>query len=142
VQRSTGKRVFYGVAEHCVRMSFVVPPGHEYAALMHEAGEPVCGDVTGPLKSLCPDYKAVEKRCEAATLARFQVRIPDPDLIKHFDLRMLATERRDLSNWAGEEWEWTRGAQPFDFTIEPWDMYVAAERFIARFRELAPVGVR
>lgn len=138
VSRATAKRVFYGVAEHCVRMSYIVPPGHEYDALMHELGEPTCGDMTGPLKSLCPEYKAIEKRCEAAGLARFNVPMRDPVLIKHYDLVMLATEKRDLMPMSDrEEWAWVKGALPLPDIIEPWSPYDAADRFLARYRELS-----
>jgi hypothetical protein len=139
VSRATGRRVFYSVAEHCVRMSHIVPPGYEYDALMHELGEPTCGDMTGPLKSLCPDYKAIEKRCEAAGMARFGVTMRDPVLIKRFDLVMLVTEKRDLMPGADRhEWTWTQGAQPLPEVIEPWDPYDAAAAFLARYAELNP----
>lgn len=135
--RILGRRVFYSVAEHCVRMSRAAPPELQFQALMHELGEPVCGDMTGPLKSICPDYKAVEKRCEAAIAAKFGVVMNDPDAIKHLDLRMLATERRDLMRWSGEDWAWTKGAEPFDFEIIPWSPEAAARAFLTRYKELA-----
>jgi hypothetical protein len=141
VSRVTGKRVFYTVAEHCVRMSYAVPEGSEYDALMHEGGEPTCGDVVGPLKSLCPDYKTVEKRCERASFERFKVSMSDPDLIKLYDLRMLATEKRDLMPMSeGDTWSWIKGAPPLTFEIVPWLQEEAAQRFIARYLELAPEG--
>lgn len=134
------RRVFYSVAEHCVRGSFQAEAEGRldlaFDFLMHELGEPVCGDMTGPLKSICPEYKVVEKRCEAANAARFGVEIRDPDAIKLIDLRMLATERRDLMRWGGEEWEWSKGAQPYDFKILPWAPDVAAEAFLQRYAEL------
>jgi len=135
--RILGRRVFYSVAEHCVRMSRAAPPALQFQALMHELGEPVCGDMTGPLKSICPDYKTVEKRCEAAIAAKFGVVIDDPDAIKMLDLRMLATERRDLMRWSGEEWTWVKGAKPFEFEIVPWDPEPAARAFLHRYHELA-----
>lgn len=139
VSRATGRRVFYGVAEHCVRMSYIVPEGYEFDALMHEMGEPTCGDMTGPLKSICPDYKRIEKRCEAAGMIAFGVKMADPVLIKHYDLIMLATEKRDLMPGADRhEWAWVKGAVPLPDEIVPWSPYDAAERFIARFHELAP----
>lgn len=140
VQRLTGRRVFYSVAEHCWRMSHAVVdegrPDLALAALMHEAGEGPCGDMTGPLKLLCPDYKTVEKRCERAILTRFGVEITDPDAIKFFDLRMLATERRDLMPWAGEDWEFTKGAAPFLWSIDPLGSNLAAHLFLNRYAEL------
>lgn len=136
------RRVYYSVAEHCVRMSWAVPPEHAYDALMHELGEATCGDMTGPLKSLCPDFKTIEKRCEAAGFARFAVPMRDRDLIKRFDLRMLVTERRDLLLWNGEPWaDRHKIADPFEFEIIPWSPEAAASMFLRRFNELAPTEV-
>ena len=136
--RVLGRRVMYSVAEHVVRGSYAVEPHLALQFLMHESGEPVCGDVTGPLKSICADYKAVEKRCERANLKRFGVEITHPDEIKAADLRMLATEQRDLMNWRGEEWDWLKGAKPYDFEIVPWGVDEANERFLSRWEEIRP----
>ncbi|MUO84850.1 hypothetical protein BBK77_012355 [Agrobacterium vitis] len=132
------KRVLYVVAEHCVRMSYAVEQQHALAALMHECAESVCGDMTGPLKSMNPSYKATEKRCERAILNRFNVVISDPLAIKHADVRMLATERRDLMCWHGEKWTNDDIATPYDFEIIPWEPEEAAKAFLNRFFELAP----
>jgi hypothetical protein len=102
VSRKTGRRVYYSVAQHCEIMSRIVPVGHEYAALMHESGEPVCGDLNSPLKSMLPEYRVIEKRCEKAIMGIFRVDVKDPALIKLFDVRLWATERRDLMNWDGK----------------------------------------
>jgi hypothetical protein len=137
VLRYTGRRVYYSVAEHCLRMSYQVPADLAYDALMHELGEATCGDMTGPLKAICPDYKAVEKRCEAAAMKRFRVKNIAPGTIKHFDLRMLATERRDLMPWKGQEWQTVGTAEPFPdqitYTLSPMR---AAEEFMIRYRQL------
>ncbi|WP_296100268.1 hypothetical protein [uncultured Agrobacterium sp.] len=130
------RRVFYSVAEHCVRMSHVVPPHLALEALMHEVGEAVCGDMTAPLKSMIPDYKAIEKRCEAAILKRFGVTITDPLEIKKADVRMLATERRDLLPWNGEDWSIGKGVDPYCFEIIPWSPDSAALAFINRYDEI------
>jgi uncharacterized protein len=143
IERATGKRAFYAIAQHCVLMSDVVDPKHAYEALMHEACEPVCHDLTAPLKSMVPGYKAIEKRCEAANLSRFQVSTSAPDLIKNADLRMWATERRDLLPWDGERWSAEDKLQPYDhIKIVPVGPYEAAEMFIHRFNELKPDGIR
>jgi uncharacterized protein len=137
VSQETGKRVFYSVAEHCVRMSFVVPPTLALHALMHEAGESTCGDMPGPLKALCPDFKKIEKHCEAALLQKFEVVVRDDEQIKHFDRVMLATERRDLMPWRGELWGDIDELAPLQEEISPWPPETAAERFLARYRELS-----
>lgn len=132
-----GRRVFYSVAEHCVRMSGVVPHAFAFDALMHELGEAPCGDATSPLKRICPDFKSVEKHCARALEAQFGVTMTNPALIKHYDLRMLATERRDLMRWSGEPWEILKGVEPLDIRILPMGPDAAAEAFLARFTELA-----
>jgi hypothetical protein len=142
-RRLDGSRVFYGVAEHCVRMSYRLAADghgriHSLAGLMHEAGEPVCGDMPGPLKVLFPEFKALEKRCEAAVLQLFGVDIPDQDLIKRYDLRMLATEKRDLMPASRHhEWSWVRGYEPFPETIHPYEPDEAAEAFLERWKDLS-----
>lgn len=141
VSRRTGKRVFYSTAQHCVIGSETVPPEHAYDALMHEAGEPVCMDMNAPLKSKCPEYKTIEKRCEAANMKKFLVPMRDPALIKLMDIRLWATERRDLMRWNGERWSNDDRVQPYDFEIVPVGPYEAAEMFLDRFRQIAPKEV-
>ncbi|ATE84626.1 5'-deoxynucleotidase [Sinorhizobium phage phi2LM21] len=136
VSRVLGCRAMYTVAQHCVLMSYAVAPHLARAALWHEAGEAVCGDMTGPLKSKNPSFKADEKRCEAAILARFGIEITDPVSIKQADIRMLATERRDLLPWRGERWPLDDEALPYDFEIWPWPPNEAAEGWLRRAREL------
>lgn len=145
-----GRRFFYSVAEHSVRGAKALLDGGyrqdiAYDFLMHEGGEPVCGDDPGPMKPLCLDKKALEKRCEAAAHARFHVQMIDRDLIKHWDLRMLATEQRDLmpqsrnDRWRNAEDHPRDLPAPFDFTIVPWSHpNVAAEEFLAMFERIAP----
>ncbi|CDZ43223.1 Putative hydrolase of HD superfamily [Neorhizobium galegae bv. officinalis] len=135
VSRRTGRRVYYPIAQHCVIMADHAPPGLKFAALMHEVGEATCLDMTAPLKSLCPDYKRVEKRCEAAGLRRFDASSPDPAALKLLDMRMLATERRGRLPWKGEEWTGT--AEPFEAEIIPWqDPHFAADTFLATYHTL------
>jgi hypothetical protein len=139
VSRATGKRVFYSVAEHCVRTSWAVPQRDDlpYDALMHELGECPPGDMAGPLKSICPDYKKIEKRCQAANQVRFDVTMREPAVIKHWDLVMLATERRDLTAWRpGDTWSSLPGIEPLKETIVPWAPEEAAQAFLARYHEL------
>lgn len=137
VSRKTGRRVYYPIAQHCVLMAHHADTEHKLAALMHEVGEATCGDLNSPLKSICPDYKRVEKRCEAAGLARFGITMTNPSYIKHLDLRMLATEQRDIMPTRGETWGMLHGIEPFDAEITPWeDPHMAAEFFLAMYNAL------
>jgi len=143
VSSSTGRRVRYTVAEHCVRGSWEAPRMLAYPFLMHEVGEAVCGDMTGPLKTLLPGFKVIEKRCEAAILDRFDVPHGDAAIevaLKEIDLRMLRTEKRDLTPAKeAETWSGLDQFQAYDFRIvQPWSFEEAAFEFIKRFGELAP----
>lgn len=144
VQLSNGKRVFYSVAQHCV-----VGSAHclrkglgkvaAFAFLMHEAGEFALGDMCGPAKAMVPQFKEHEKRIEAVLLDKWKVPEFDKATLKHIDLRMMATERRDLMNWAGERWAYIGDAEPFQSMITPWSAHKAAKRFIDAFNHLAPI---
>ena len=69
-----------------------------------KAVSPFVGDLTTSLKSKLLEYRTIEKRCEKAIMGIFKVVVQDPALIKEFDVRMWATERRDLINWDGKPW--------------------------------------
>jgi uncharacterized protein len=139
VLRRTEERVYYSIAQHCVLLSRMFDdPADAYAALMHEAEEPVCHDMNAPLKSLCPDYRAISKRCQSANLRKFEVKPNFPEGIALGDIRMLLTERRDLTPWKGERWAADGYAEPYDFEITPVDPYTAAKMFIRRYNELRP----
>ena len=131
-----GGAPYYTVAEHCYRMSKAVPHHLAYAALMHECGEAVCGDMTRPLKSICPDYKRVEKRCDAAIRARFNVPTGHEVELKLWDMRMLMTERRDLMTWTGEEWPILDEIAPLPDLIRPVNAEDAVACFLYRYRQL------
>lgn len=127
---------FYSVAEHSVYVSMIAPPEHAYAALMHDAAEAFIGDVTKPLKELLPEYRALEKRVEAAVFARFDVPTPMPPSVKEADVVMLATEQLQLMR-NRDDWDWTRGREPAAISIAAFAPADAYRFFMWRFRELA-----
>lgn len=128
---------FYSVAEHCWHASYQVPAHLARAALMHDAAEAFIGDVTRPLKSLLPDYKAIEKRIEAAIWRRFAVEgIDDPD-IKRADLAMLGAEQ--AKNMPGHEDSWAilAGIDVPNITFRYWSPRSARHMWLTRYAELS-----
>lgn len=137
--RYTGHtRTFYSIAQHSVMVSQIVPPACALAGLLHDAHEAYVGDMSSPLKQLCPDYRAIEKRCEAAVLNRFGV-VMDAECkrwVKLADLRMLMTEKRDLTSATFHVWPGLDGIQPRVDRIEPWSQSRAYDNFMNRFVDL------
>lgn len=134
---------FYSVAEHSVHVSRIVPEEHALAGLMHDAAEAFVGDMAKPLKVMCPDYQAIEKRVEAAVLDRFGIAMPLDRSIKEADIRMLATEQAQLMK-NSDDWNYTHGRPVVDgLTIECLPPDDAFNLFIARFEELTgqPCGI-
>lgn len=120
VCRFTGQCTsFYSVAQHSVLVSRNVPVYDRRAALLHDAAEAYVGDMSGPLKQLCPDYKVIEKRVEAAIFAKFGISTPLPPSVKHADLRLLRTEQRDLTAGHAESWNGLDAYPPLSERIIP-----------------------
>lgn len=134
----TNTRIYYSVAEHCVRMSYLVPGELAYDALMHEAAEAFCGDVPGPLKAYCPEIRAIEKNIESKLHVKFGVKMQNRAAIKRYDAVMLATEIRDLMPNSDYAWEIPKDINPIETTIEPWPADIAASEFLKRFENLKP----
>lgn len=98
----------YSVAEHSLLVADIVrDAGHschaQRAALMHDAHEAFCGDVASPIKwSLGKPWLAFENVHSRMVSQQFGLQsafIGYRAVIKHADLRALATERRDLMRW-------------------------------------------
>ena len=127
----------YSVAEHCLRVSRIVPPEHALAGLLHDAAEAYVVDLPRPLKVAlaASDYSALEKKCARVIGYRFGVDLVNlPDEVRHADEVMLATERRDLMTACKFEWQPLPDA--LLEAIEPMAWDEAEELFLGRLREL------
>lgn len=127
---------FYSVAQHSVLVSQIVPPLFALEALLHDAAEAYCKDIPAPLKALLPEYKRIEYKIDAVIRQRFGVCSWLSDVVKHADLIMLATERRDLDIDTGVVWPQLDGITPSDINVFPLSPAQARHAFIARFDQL------
>lgn len=99
--RSAGRRCFFGVGQHVVfgaeeMLAAGIGRAHAFAFLFHEPDEVVLPDFPGPAKMCVPGLREFANKQGRALLDRFDIDVPDPALIKRFDLRMMVTEKRDL----------------------------------------------
>ncbi len=127
----------YSVGQHSLLVSSIVPPEDSLAGLLHDAAEAYLGDVSSPLKQLLNDYKILEENVEQAIFRTFG--LPDnlPKSVKHADLVMLATEKRDLLPEHTEtEWRLLDGIKPLSMRIQPYSPEIIRREFLARFRDL------
>lgn len=135
--RFTGHtRRFYSVAQHSVWVSHLVPPEDAMAGLLHDAAEAFLGDVSSPLKQLLPDYKDLERKVEAVVFARFGLPPVLPASVKHADMVMLATEKRDLMPFDQEEWPGLAGVQAIATRLAPEPPVTARMSFLQRFQDI------
>jgi uncharacterized protein len=80
------------VAEHSVNASWNTAPEYALAALLHDASEAYIGDIPSPIKSLLPDYRAIEYKLMQAICEKLNVAYPMPIAIKNTDMHLLEQE--------------------------------------------------
>jgi len=127
----------YSVAEHSVRMSYIVPPELALEALMHDAQEAYIGDMPSPFKKVLAEFKHYEDQLEAAVRCAFN--LPGdkhPAEIKFYDNVMLITEARDLGlSWWNTD-KHTDMPAPLVERIIPTSAPIAKRAFLERYYEL------
>jgi hypothetical protein len=135
------RRVFYSVAEHCVRGSRVIAQELARDFLLHELNEVIWADFLTPQKAMIPDAVKHADQSGAALARQFGVKMLDKQEVKRIDLIMLATERRDLMPPTEEAWKILEGIEPLPERIVPYQHpEMAAEAFLRRVKELDIVG--
>jgi len=133
--------VFYSVAQHSVLASRVVDQEHALAALLHDAAEAFTGDMSAPLKTLCPDFRAIEDRVEAAIFKQFGV-VMTPE-VKRADMICYVTEVEDLMERRGDphfdahQWaESTKDIPRLSRRIKPWSPEMSRQAFLSEYDRL------
>lgn len=129
-------KVFYSVAQHSVLVSRILSEEHALAGLLHDAAEAFLGDVTKPLKTLLPEYMAIEKHVESIVFKRFGIPENLHGSVKYADIVLLRTEQRDVMGANDHEWTVTNGIKPLSDVIKPLSPHMAHLEFIKRYKEL------
>lgn len=136
--RFTGAtRRFYSVAEHSVRVSWIVQPEHALWGLLHDATEAYLNDMCSPLKRcsgmLGMLYQEYEASAQVVIAKKFGLPLPEPPEVKTADRIMLFTEFRDLLCRAPKVED---AYTPLPDVITPWCPEMAERMFLIRFEEL------
>jgi len=125
-------KYFYSVAEHCYRMSLEVPKAYALAALLHDASEAFISDIPKPVKELSQEIKELEDNISRMIMEHFNISHIDYDLLHSWDLKMFATELRDLLDFDGQI-----SYQAIDnYIIEPVSQQRSMRDYLDRFFEL------
>lgn len=126
----------YSVAQHCSIMSWLVPRPYAYAALMHDMQEAFVSDLPTPIKNMIgPGYRELEDRIQLEMADKFHVaawKLSSKE-VKKADLKMLATERRDLFDNQSSVWPVLVGVDPYEDKIEPLSQEDAYLQFLDNF---------
>ena len=152
VMRYTGASR-YSVAQHCVvasrlaKMWYWVDGNPSIMArkmLIHDVAEAFYGDMSSPLKSLCPDYKSIERRADAAVEVAFGERFVSDTMVKEIDDRMWLTESRLLfgsaamEDYSGPLGEFGSSLWSTHEDFVPWTPERAEVAWLSAFRTLFP----
>lgn len=136
--RFTGHtRVFYSVAEHCVRgVRIGQRLGYSdnvlRAFLLHDGSEAYLPDVARPIKASLTGFMEIEARVQAAVYAAFGIEVSEAEaeLVRKLDDIMLATERRDLMPPITSSWVLAEAPSAHEDVRDPWDADVAKRVFL------------
>ena len=140
INRFTGAtREPYSVAEHSVRVSWLLPTTTALWGLLHDASEAYILDMSTPLKkntNLGAEYQKIEKGIMEAVCRKFGLTEEEPPEVKTADQIMLVTEKRDLLVNNPFHPVWEIAAEPIRSFIHPVPWRQAKAAFLERFVEL------
>lgn len=133
--RFTGQcKEFYSVAQHSLLVSRYLPEEYKQTGLLHDASEAYLSDVPGPIKKSLRYYLDAEWDIMKVVADKFGIQHPIPKEVKLVDVRVLATEVRDLLT-APEGID--VGARPYgEMPIEPLSPREAEGKFLEEFWKL------
>jgi hypothetical protein len=133
-------RVYYSVAEHCLRVSGLLMGQAALYGLLHDAAEAYLHDLPTPLKQL-PDfafYREAEAQVQRCIYRRFGLCPVQPHAVKRADEIMLVREAHSLM--APLDVGWGMWLDHIDDGPSPilcmWGPERAEREYLARFLEL------
>ncbi len=135
--RFTGHvKSFYSVAQHSVLVSYLCGANNALYGLLHDATEAYLVDMPKPIKRLetFSNFREIEASIMLVIAKKFGLPDVEPPPVKAADIRILATEARDLMSPLHPDWK--QPCEPYPFKIEPLSPGEAKKLFMDRYREL------
>ena len=137
---------FYSVAEHCLHVARLVPDDLAAYGLLHDAHEAYIGDMISPLKRLVSEspIKDLEILLDRLIYEKAGLFFPNDAIhtaVREADLRMLATERRDLFPGYKATRPWiidTEEVEPVDFSLCLWSSGLACGLWLDALQKYVP----
>jgi len=130
----------YTVGHHSLLASQYSPTGYQLEALLHDSTEAYLKDIPSPLKRLLPEYVEIENRLDRVIRDTFGLPAEMSAAVKEVDLKLLATEKRDLLPNAHEDWAMLEGVEAYvaPISIALCDAKPSLRRdlFMRRYEEL------
>lgn len=125
-------REFYSVADHSIRVAYIVECKYKLAALLHDAGEAYIGDVIRPIKYNLLVVQEADERALKVVMDVFGVDYSEEvrEAVKQADNIVGATEGRDLMYHVEE---WGKLPEPLKDKIRPMSSIKAEILFLCRF---------
>lgn len=128
----------YSVAQHSVLVARRPTASRllRLAALLHDASEAFTGDMTAPVKAYLRSrgdvaFDELEDTIGQWIFKLHEIPIYLADIVKHEDMRALATEARDLM--AEPSRPWIKLVNPWDDKISPWTEDYARDAWLEMY---------
>lgn len=135
--RFTGHvKSFYSVAQHSVLVSYLCGPNNALYGLLHDATEAYLVDMPKPIKRLetFSNFRDIEHNIMKVIAKKFGLPDVEPPAVKTADIKILATEARDLMSPLHPDWK--QPCEPYPFRIDPLPPLEAKKLFMTRYMEL------
>ncbi len=123
---------FYSVARHSIIMSYLVKPGFELEALLHDATEAFIGDCVTPLKKILPEFNVIEDNLYKIIANKYGLSYPMSEEVKNIDAKMI-----------GYEWDYFMENRPNEKLSDFYELHFinaniedTEKHFKSRFNEL------